>query len=168
MKDVSTMSEAQQTIDAWQRVIAEEHKMVCALASALLTVKDQAETLRRAIGIVSQRSAALRILLLFGDGELREHVFPELVDAASVGHSDIDICRAVIKAMPRKWVLAHIEPLVDRVIASDPNDDEFYRRYAELYLELDDELLRRLIDRMAQSESPMIREIAEDFQKYLK
>jgi hypothetical protein len=159
------MSEMPKAPDAWQNVVTTEHQMVCALSSALLGVPDEVETLRRAIGVPRERGAALRILLLFGYGDLRKQVFPELVEAASVGHVDIGLCRDVIKAMPRRWVLKHIEPIVNRVIDSDPNDDEFYQRYAELYLELDDELLRRLIDRAARSESAMVKDVAEDFQR---
>jgi hypothetical protein len=91
-------------------------------------------------------------------------MFAELVDAASVGHADIGICRSVIKSLPRRWVRERIEPIVKQLIDASPHDYEVFRS-AELYDELDDELLARLIRLASSSESDAVRDVAADFSR---
>ena len=74
--------------------------------------------------------------------------------------------------MPRKWVIEHIDPIVNQILTDDTDPyvkkepDEYYRRFAELYYELDDGLLDRLLDRAARHDNPDVVEVAEDFREW--
>ena len=96
----------------WAAAVEAERRGVCAVFSVLATVEDKIGLLRRAVTSVSERDTALRALLLSDDGT-KKALFPELVDLCSVGHRDIDLCRMVMKSLPRAWVLKHVGALVD-------------------------------------------------------
>jgi hypothetical protein len=134
--------------------------------------QDRREVLVRALETVSRRREALGWLLLMPDNTLREDLFSELVDLASVGHSDIGRVRDVIKSMPRQWVLDRIQPVaqavLDRQSASGAEDRyEEFRRFAELFVELDVALLRPLVERSLRDKDSDVREVGEDFKSYL-
>ena len=125
-------------------------------------VNDKVEILRNGLHCVPLRGVALRLLLLL-DNDMRKAVFDILVNLASVGHSDIQLCRDVIQVMPRKWVLDRIMAVMDSVLRDNPDDYEVYRRYAELLNELDQNLLRQLVERAALSSDIDVQEVASDF-----
>jgi hypothetical protein len=69
--------------------------------------------------------------------------------------------RAEVLAMPRSWVLAHIEQAAYETL--DLNDYWEYRRLLELFQQLDNGLVQGLVVRGLHSPDADIREAAEDF-----
>src|SRR4051812_11420214 len=106
-----TMTDAES--DAFRELCATEYSSVCALLGRWNRTVDSTRVVEEAIRIPSLRGSTLRLLLL--DSVLNSGastacaVFPSLVELASCQHSDILLDRAVIKCMPRRWVVQHIE-----------------------------------------------------------
>lgn len=114
-------------------------------------------------GLRTENSTSFEFLLLLCNDELNKSVFDTLVDFASVAHGCIHKNRAIIKMMPRKWVIEHIGPIVNHIITDETDSEEYYTRFAELYSELDDGLLNRLLDRAAQHDDPGVVELSKDY-----
>jgi hypothetical protein len=94
-------------------------------------------------------------------------LFPDLVFLASWGHGAIGRVRDTIGSLPRGWVLEHIEDEAERWLR-EGTDDEF-RRFLELYDDLDaPQLTRRLARRAAAHADPDIRDAGEEFLGYLE
>lgn len=152
----------QTDLEKWHAVVSAERGGIRKALSEWNQINDKSGVLRRALESVVERGSALRLLLLLGD-DFKKAVFSTLVDNASTGHSDIQLCRIVIKSLPRKWILEHLPSAVDDFLARHEDDEEHFRRYAELYYELDEDLLNSLIARLKVHSDPAIREVAEDF-----
>jgi hypothetical protein len=126
---------------------------------------DKVSIFKQGLRKTSQRGTTLRILLILDDSVKRD-LFFELVDLASVGHSDIELCREVIKSIhQRDWVVSNIERCVSEILQH--GTDEEYRRIAELYLDLDKMLLKKHIHRALRHEDRDVKEVGQDFQKYV-
>jgi hypothetical protein len=69
--------------------------------------------------------------------------------------------RAEVLAMPRAWVLAHIEQAAYETLTL--TDEWEYRRLLELFQQLDNGLAQRLVAHGLNSPDADIREAAEDF-----
>jgi hypothetical protein len=152
----------------WGELFDEEKQSVARILGLWSRIADKIGVLEQALRTPHQRGTALRLLLLLQDDSLRRSLFPTLVELASVGHKDVALCRAVIKAMPREWVLKQIEPLAEAILRQNQNEpEEEYRRFAELFHELDGALLRRHLDRALRHPEESVREIAQDFQECL-
>lgn len=156
-------------IERWTRIKSLHQRAMSALLADWYAMDDKLEVIRH--GLQKDRGLTFQILLLSQDSDLQKNVFESLVKLASVGHRSIGLNRAVIKTMPRKWVIEHIEPIVNHILSdeTDPyvktEPEEYYRRFAELYYELDDGLLDRLLDKAAQHDNPEVVEVAEDFRE---
>jgi hypothetical protein len=74
------------------------------------------QTLERALQRPHERETALHLLTLLADQAMLQKLFPVLIDLVSVGHSDIALCRTVIKSMSRAWVIAHIDEEVANIL----------------------------------------------------
>lgn len=122
--------------------------------------KDKISVIRWALDKPSHRGTALRIIPLLVV-ERRFEVFDELVTLASVGHSDIALCRNIILNLPRELVISRIENSVEPLLLHAT--DEEYRRILELYILIDKEIARRLAERALQSSDIDIIEVGEDF-----
>lgn len=151
---------------AWEEIERVEWQSLSHILSCWKRISSKPEVLTRALQTPGPRGAALRFLLVFQDDDLREQVFPTLVDQASVGHSDIGLCRWVIKTMPRRWVIEHIEPIGLDILKRTDGEEE-YRRLGELYLELDDRLAERLLKLELSHPNEEIREAGADLQRHL-
>ena len=145
----------------WTAVVGAEAKGLRDALAAWSTIADKQGVMRQALSTVTERGAALRLLLILDD-DLKQTVFSDLIDLAAVGHSDIGLCRTVIKSIPRLWLLEHVESEVTRIL-DQSEDEEAYRRYAELYREIDDQLVQALVARARMSADPNILEVADDF-----
>lgn len=154
------MSDAEHD-EMWKRLLKAEHEHAIFVSGALLLSSDLARDFEQAITGVNFRREALRILILRDDAKLSQALFHVLVDQASVGHSDIDIVRLAIGAMPRRWVLDHIEPIADEVLAKAVDDEE-WKRLIELFHVLDEGLARRLIARALIHDDEEVRDFARD------
>jgi hypothetical protein len=69
---------------------------------------DKQLTIRQALKSPSDRTTVLRILLYLEVEECLSF-FSELVDLASVGHSDIELVREVLLSLPKEFLLANFE-----------------------------------------------------------
>ena len=126
--------------------------------------EDQIKIIKTALHHPSQRRVALLFFEYLNETE-RQGLFNDLIDLASVGHSDIELVRQVILSFPQSYLLAQIESSAEIILENGTNEE--YRRLLELYLEIDISLVRRLIDRALKSSDPDIHEVGEDFQYYL-
>ena len=149
----------------WLSIVSVTHQAISKIFVEWSKINNQTNILRQALNnptVPGERYVVLVLLLLGRDNEVTKSVFDLLVDQASVGHSDIDICRLVIKSLPRKWVVDNIESVANKILSGAETEEE-YQRFAELYEELDEELLKRLVDQMRCSSDPNLLDIADDF-----
>jgi hypothetical protein len=126
---------------------------------------DRIAVLKKALQNPSERGTALR-LLEYLDVEERQILFNDLVDLASVSHSDIALVRQVILSLPKDWLLANIEASAEPLLENGTYEE--YRRLLELYIDVDRYVGRRLVNRALEHEDPDIREVGEDMQKYFQ
>lgn len=130
-------------------------------------VERKVERLQAALKNPVERTSALRLLFFLQDNELRKAVFGELVDLASCGHTDIELCRTVIKSIPLDWVRTNIMPAIAAALnkmADQPEvEEEAYRRYAELLREVDQTLLSRHVEAAVVHANEGVREVGRDF-----
>ena len=87
----------------------------------------------------------------------QQRLFPELIQAARAVHGPVAAVREIIRSLPRDWVLAHIEPEAEAVLADEAYDD--YWMFLELYKQLDVARAFRLAQRAAMHADPDIREL---------
>jgi hypothetical protein len=143
----------------WDDLLKSESAYFTARQNFLQNASNRIAILREALKRVAHRGTALRVLSCL-DANERQQLFDELVNLASVGHADIVLVREAILSLPRAWVVSHIEdqarPLLDR------GTYEEYRRFLELYRDLDPELTRRLAQLALQNHDPDVREAGED------
>lgn len=78
---------------------------------------------------------------------------------------NIRLGRAALLGLPRAWLLANIEHHADPLLQLQ--DEWEYRRLGELYAQLDDDLLGRLVTRGLASLDTDIRQAAHDFEDWL-
>jgi hypothetical protein len=121
--------------------------------------------LKKALQNPTERGTALRLLECLSIEE-RQRLFDDLLDLASVSHSDIELCRQAILSFPKNWLLANIEASAEPLLQNGTYEE--YRRLLELYIQIDETLTKRLANRAIQHEYLDISEAGEDFQKYLK
>ncbi len=74
--------------------------------------------------------------------------------------------RDAILSLPSDWVLARIEQVSEPYLLTGTHEE--YRRFLELYQELDHPLTLALAQRAASHPDPDIREAGEDFLERLK
>jgi hypothetical protein len=156
---IMSESKAQNT-RLWSALLETELAFTAARMDFLARSIDRMEVIREALHDPAQRGTGLRVLPYLKVEE-RQELFKDLVELASVGHSDIALCREAILSLPREWVVANIERFAEPLLQA--GDYEEYRRLLELYNELDSDLTSRLATRAAQSEDADIREAGEDF-----
>ena len=150
--------------ELWRKLVDTEIAYIQNRQYFLQGCRDRIEPIKKALENPAERGTALR-LIEYLTIEERQSILSELVDLASVGHSDIEPCRQAILSLPKNWLLAHIENMAEPLL-QDGTDEE-YRRLLELYVQLDWELAQRLAKRALKHEDSDIREAGEDFQKYL-
>ncbi|MGH9116595.1 MAG: hypothetical protein ACRD0A_01565 [Acidimicrobiales bacterium] len=80
----------------WDDLAEAERQFVAARRRLVAAGDDLIPVLRSALKQPSPRGTALRLLLVVDVG-IRLTLFPELIELASVGHSDIGLCRDVIR-----------------------------------------------------------------------
>jgi hypothetical protein len=111
-------------------------------------------------GYARYRATALCLMEYLTPTEL-EAIFPNLVVLASWAHGGIRRVRELILSLPRGWVLERIEPAAEPLLTE--GTDEEYRRFLELYADLDRGLALRLASRAATHPDDCVREVGEEF-----
>lgn len=89
----------------------------------------------------------------------QKQVFPELIQAARSAHGPIGAVRDLLCALPRDWVLAHIDALVEPILLDEDYDD--YWMFLELYEQLDPIRAMTLARRAMAHPNADIRELGE-------
>jgi hypothetical protein len=148
----------------WRKLVEREISYIQTRQDFLNDSTDKVALIKKAFQNPSERGTALR-LIEYLKLEERQNLFNELVDLASVSHSDIELCRKGILSFPKTWLLANIEKSAESLL-QDGTDEE-YRRLLELYIDIDRALTQRLARRALAHADPDIREAGEDFQNYL-
>lgn len=151
--------------ELWHKVFENEIDYIQSRQDFLKNCTNRTELINKALHNPTERGTALR-LIEYLNLEERQSLFDNLVDLASVSHSDIELCRKAILSLPKTWLLANIEKSAEPIL-QDGTDEE-YRRLLELYLDIDRTLAQRLTMRALQHDDPDIREVGEDFQNYLE
>ena len=160
-----SQQETAKNIDLWQSVVTREIAYIQSRKEFIKSCTEKVKMLQKGLQNPAERGTALRLLFYLPLPE-RQSLLDELVDLASVSHSDIELCREAILSLPKTWLLANIENSAEGLLVD--GTDEEYRRLLELYINIDDRLTKKLVKRALQHEDADIREAGEDFQKYLK
>ena len=153
-----------QDLAIWDRLAESYGAYNLALGAFLRDGVDRVALLRVAMQGRHDMAGAYMLRYL-KPGELQQ-LFPELVYHASYANSVIQLMRDAILALPRSWVITHIEEVAAPLL-ENATDDE-YARLLELYHSLDTTLTLRLAERAASSFDPDIREAGEYYLDIIK
>lgn len=151
--------------ELWSKLIERESAYILTRQDFLNDCRDRIALIKKALHKPTERGTALRVIKYLKLEE-RQSLFDDLVDLASVSHSDIELCRKAILSLPKTWLLANIEKSAEPLLQN--GTDEEYRRLLELYIDIDTELTQRLTIQALQHDDLDIREAGEDFHNYLK
>ena len=110
------------------------------------------------------RSAAIYVLQHLDNSDL-VLLFDELVFLASFSHGALLAIRKTIIAMPRDWVISNINKVAMQFLENGTYDE--YRRFLELYIELDHDMAFRLAQSASQSQDADVKEAGDDFLRKL-
>ncbi len=154
----------QQDTDIWHQLIHQE-KAYLKTQKTFLSSPSRVQLIRKALENPSERVTALKIISYLTSEE-RQSLFDVLIKLASVGHSDIELVRHAIILFDKKWLLDKIEAQAESVLAD--GTDEEYRRLLELYIQIDDGLTQKLVNKALLHPDIDVQEVGEDFEIYLK
>jgi hypothetical protein len=103
--------------DPWLALVDAENAFFRARMRFLEQADDRVAVLREALRTAGQGGAALRLMLAgcVSEEEVRA-LFSDLVNVASVGHSNIEPVRLVILSLSREWVIANIEAAAEPLL----------------------------------------------------
>ncbi len=109
----------------------------------------------------ANRPLVVLLLLEFVSVEDLQGLLPFLLSQAESIHGYLWAFRSIILRIPRPWLIHHIEEATEPFLSS--GDDGTYRRFLELYLDIDASLIRRLAERALASSNKDTREAGADF-----
>jgi hypothetical protein len=148
---------------AWKKVLEADAAAYAAQYELFSICGDSIiEIVRAGLHDPSERSTAFRIAGLLKE-EQRKALLPDLVSLAcepSYAPTIIN-ARKVIMSLPKQWVLAQMDPSIERILKSD--DDWESRRLLELCSLLDRDLTLKIAAIAAAHQDPEIREAGTDF-----
>jgi hypothetical protein len=158
------MSDTERAVkQLWQDFVNAENAMVSARMRLLAKKAPLVETLRQSLGHPSERGTALRLLLIL-DISVSQALFHELIYQASWGSCDIELCREVIYAIPKPWLMEHIESELWPIVENGGEAE--CHCLAQLLDELEfSALLSKLVDYCLQSSNPDILEVGDDYKR---
>ncbi|ETX01310.1 hypothetical protein [Candidatus Entotheonella palauensis] len=147
--------------ELWDELCEAQHVLDAARYRFFQCAKNKILILRRTLQGADTRTA-LEYLKWSVDDDIKKSLLPELVQLASVAHGNLLLCREVVLGIQdRAWLIGHITPLVQEILAD--GGEENYRRVAELYAELDEELFLQHLQRCQIHPDLDVREIPIDF-----
>ena len=126
---------------------------------------ERVELIKSGLHDPSQRGTCLRLLEFLSLQE-RESLFNDLLELASLAHADIELCHEIILTFPVNWLLESIEKSAELILNIATYEE--YRCLLQLYLGIDHNLTKRLIDRALQQDDLDIIEAGEDFEKVIE
>lgn len=148
---------------AWKKLVAADAAAYVAQYELFTTCGDSILEIVRA-GFIDprERTTAFRIAGLLKE-EQRKALLPDLVSLACEPTSFPTIinARRAILALPKEWVLKHMDPSIERILKSE--DDWEYRRLLELCSLLNRDLTLKIATIAASHQNPDIRESGTDF-----
>jgi len=147
--------------ELWSDLCVAENAFYEARMTLISSAQNITILVSAALAQPSQRGTALRLLQILPEGLIRHH-FSQLVDLVSVGHSDIELSRAVLLRIDRDWLVQNIDPYVMQILEN--GGEEEFRRIAEFYKILSSDLLSLHLERCSLHIDPEINEIASDFE----
>jgi hypothetical protein len=147
----------QQTV--WNQVSSSYKAFAQALKDFLAEDVDRVDIMKKAL-MDKDKHTAIYLLQYLSQSE-QIQLFPELVFLSSFSHGAVGTVRQVIFSMPREWVLKYIEQTAEPYLKKGTYDE--YRRFLELYSELDREMTLRLVRRALKHDDPDVREAGADF-----
>lgn len=149
----------------WHKLVESETVYIESRQNFVRDCTNKVAIFQKALHSPAERGTALR-LIEYLETEERQLLFNDLVDLASVSHSDIELCRQAILGLPTSWLIENIETSTAQILKN--GTDEEYRRLLELYIEIDLGLAGRLAKQALQHQDPDICEVGEDFDNYIK
>ena len=157
----SNMSEklSKHDTEVWQRLVESQKEFNSASRMFLSSDIDRVSLMREKLYSLD-RDTAFYFLPYLKEEELMQ-IFDILVPLASTAHSSVGRVKEAILSLPHDWIIKKIEQLVEPLLI-DGTDDE-YRRFLELYFELDKDLTLKLAHRAAQHTDLHIKEAGEDY-----
>ncbi len=144
--------------DLWNQM-EQAHQTFRRLVGEFKSV-DKATRLRLIQEGCKNRPLTLAILEYLVDDELKD-LLPFLMSHVRSVHGYIGHFRRVILSLPKEWLLEHIEAVAEPLLQA--GDDQEYRRFLELYIQIDPQLTKRLAQRALASRDPNIQEAGQDF-----
>ncbi len=145
--------------DLWQRVVNAYKEFSLALKELLSNKEGRIEIVRK--GLTGQDREAAIFLLDYLRPEDIMQLFDELLYLASFSHGAILSVRKSILSLPRDWVINRIESKVEKLLVN--GDYDGYRRFLELYIELDHSLALKLARKALEQDDEDIKEAGRDF-----
>lgn len=121
-------------------------------------------TLRKALHTPTERETALKLIKYINTEDHKDLLY-DLIEEASVGHSDIQLCRETILSLLKEWLIENIEVPIQKVLIN--GGDEEYRRLIELCTLIDNNLVEKLSKQALTHSNEDIKEVGKDFQEYL-
>lgn len=146
-------------IAIWNHLV-EAHKAFALASQKFFTLGEERITLMRNALRGADKNTAIYMLNYLDVSELKA-LFNDIVFLASFSHGGIKTIRQVILAMPRKWVLEKIRESAEPLLKVGTHEE--YRRFLELYMELDLQFAFELAQRATRQPDIDIIEVGEDF-----
>lgn len=118
------------------------------------------ELIRRGFAKPGERVAAFKA----AEGltlEEQQELLPELVAMASWGHGLLNDAKKLIFKLPRAYVVANVEKAAEPILVK--GEEEEYRKFLELYWELDKDLTLKLAKRAAGHDDEEICEVGREY-----
>ena len=148
---------------AWTKLVAADAAAYAAQYELFSICGDSIlEIVRAGLHDPKERTTAFRIADLLKE-EQRKALLPDLISLAcepTYAPTIINARRAIL-ALPKEWVLKHMDPSIERILKSD--DDWAYRRLLELCSLLNRDLTLKIAAIAASHEHPDIKEAGIDF-----
>lgn len=162
--DMSDVFKSMSDEDLWQRVVSNEWEFI---ESRIRFMRDCdskviVSLVRRALHTPNERKTALR-LIPYLTNEKQQFLINDLIEVASVSHSDIQLCREVILGLPRGWLLDNIKGSLDKVLSNGLSEE--YRRLIELCVPIDIHLTKVLVEQALRHQDSQVRQVGKDFQE---
>jgi hypothetical protein len=149
-----------QADEIWKQMERSHAIFLQAFDAFLTCTKEQRIEAIRANYQGNRRLVVLMLLEFVAVADLKELLTFLLSHSISV-HQYLFAFRAIILRIPRDWLAQNIETAAEPFLKE--GDDETFRRFLELYFQIDSSLTRRLAERAVASSDADTREAGADF-----
>lgn len=147
------------TNDQWIQLVHADNKYH-AILQEFLKSPSRIETIKKEL-LSGERTSAITVATFLNTEDLKA-IINELVFLASFVHGQIQTIRELILSLPKDWLIQNIEKAAEPILAKGSYEE--YRRLLELYVQIDNDLLKRLVERALLSTDSDILEAGKDFE----